>query len=86
MDAQAEKRKKYKFKIEEVTYDWPNRYITGAEVRSVGPGIPNNMDLFLKIKGKAGRLIKNEDQVDLEENSGIEKFYTQESTSTPGAR
>lgn len=76
---------KYKFKIEEVNYEWPTQYITGAEVRSVGPGIPNNMDLFLKIKGKTGQLIKNEDQVDLKEENGIEKFYTQEATSTPGA-
>lgn len=76
---------KYKFKIEDVSYEWSTQYITGAEVRSVGPGIPNNMDLFLKIKGKTGKLIKNDDQVDLDEKSGIEKFYTQESTSTPGA-
>lgn len=75
---------KYKFKIEEVTYEWPTQFITGAEVRSVGPGIPNNMDLFLKVKGHTGRLIKNDEKVDLDEK-GIERFYTQESTSTPGA-
>jgi hypothetical protein len=77
--------KKYKFKIENHTYEWDNQFISGAEVRSVGPGIPNNMDLFLKEKGKAGRLIKDNDTVDLSEQSGIEKFYTQEATSTPGA-
>ena len=73
----------YKFKIENVTYEWPNQFITGAEVRKVGPGIPDNMDLFLKEKGKVGRLINNDDKVDLGD-PGIEKFYTQESHSTPG--
>lgn len=77
-------KKQFKFKIENVTYDWDNQIITGAEVRTVGPGIPDNMDLFLKEKHKPGRLIKNDDKVDLAEE-GIEKFYTQESTSTPGA-
>jgi hypothetical protein len=75
---------KYKFKIENKTYEWDNQFITGAEVRGVPPGIPNNMDLFLKEKGKAGRLIKDTEKVDLID-PGIEKFYTQEATSTPGA-
>jgi len=74
---------KFKFKIEHQTYEWENQFITGAEVRTVGPGIPNNMDLFLKEKGKAGRLIKDTDKVDLAD-PGNEKFYTQEATSTPG--
>ncbi len=75
--------KKHKFKIENVTYDWPNQFITGAEVRTVGPGIPANMDLFLKEKGKAGTLVSDTRQVDLDDE-GIEKFYSQEATSTPG--
>jgi hypothetical protein len=77
--------KKYKFKIENETHEWDSQFITGAEVRSIPPGIPDNMDLFLKEKGKVGRLIKNDDTVDLSEDKGIEKFYTQESKSTPGA-
>jgi hypothetical protein len=75
---------KYKFKIENDTYEWPTQFIKGAEVRTVGPGIPNNMDLFLKERGKVGRLIADDEKVDLA-NPGIEKFYTQESKSTPGA-
>ena len=75
---------KYKFKIENETYSWPNQFITGAEVRSVGPGIPENMDLFLKEHGKPGRLIKNDDPVDLS-SPGIDKFYSQESNSGAGA-
>ncbi|MDF2449512.1 MAG: hypothetical protein K0R26_2016 [Bacteroidota bacterium] len=76
--------KKYKFKIENTTHEWPNQIITGSEVRGIAPGIPENMDLFLKEKGKPGRLIKNDDKVDISEESGIEKFYSQEATSTPG--
>lgn len=75
---------KFKFKIENETHEWPNQFITGSEVRAIPPGIPQNMDLFLKIKGKPGRLVRDEEQIDLSDHNGIEKFYSQESTSTPG--
>lgn len=75
--------KKFKFKIENTTYEWERQFITGEEVRHVGPGIPDNMDLYLKVAGKPGRLIERSESVDLEP-SGIEKFYTQESSSTAG--
>lgn len=78
--------KKFKFKIENEVHEWPTQFITGSEVRGIPPGIPESMDLFLKEKGKVGRLIKNDDKVDLEEENGIEKFYVQESKSTPGTR
>ncbi|WP_037374163.1 multiubiquitin domain-containing protein [Salinimicrobium xinjiangense] len=75
--------KKWKFKIEEETHDWDKQLITGAEVRQVGPGIPDNMDLFLKRQGRPGQLVKNDDKIDLDEK-GIEKFYSQESSSEAG--
>jgi hypothetical protein len=75
--------KKYHFKIENDTYDWPNQIITGADVRGVGPGIPESMDLFVKRKGKPGVLVANTDQFDLDE-PGIEKFYAQDASSEAG--
>lgn len=75
--------KKFKFKIENTTYEWDSQFITGEQVRSVGPGIPDNMDLYLKVKGKTGKLIEKNDSVDLD-MPGIEKFYTQEGSSTAG--
>lgn len=74
----------YKFKIENETYEWPSRFISGAEVRTVGPGIPESMDLFLKRRGSPGQLISKTDSVDLGEH-GIEKFYAQESSSEAGS-
>lgn len=79
-------KKKWKIKVENDVYDWDSQFITGAQVRALGPGIPESMDLFLKVPGKPGRLLKNEDTVDLDEQSGIEKFYAQESSSEAGAR
>jgi len=76
--------KKFKFKIENVTYDGDSQFITGQQVRSVGPGIPDNMDLYLKVAGKPGRLIAKDESIDLGE-PGIEKFYCQEASSTAGA-
>jgi len=75
--------KKFKFKIENTVYDWDSQFITGAQVRSVGPGIPDNMDLYLKVAGKPGRLVGREESIDLA-MPGIEKFYSQESSSTAG--
>ena len=75
---------KFKFKIENEMHDWPSQFITGAEVRGIPPGIPSNMDLFVKIKGKPGQLVANDQKIDLE-NQGLEKFYSQDSNSTPGA-
>lgn len=76
--------KKRHFKIENENHEWPNQFISGSEVRAVPPGIPSNMDLFLKSQGKPGVLIRNEQQVDLDQ-PGIEKFYSQVADSSPGS-
>lgn len=75
--------KKFKFKIENETYEWDEQYITGQQVRSVGPGIPESMDLYLKVRGKPGRLVANDERIDLGD-PGIEKFYSQEANSEAG--
>lgn len=74
---------KIKFKIENDVYEWASDCITGAEVRQLGPGIPESMDLFVKEPGKPGRLVENDEKVVLS-GPGIEKFYSQNSASTPG--
>lgn len=76
-------KQKWKLKVENEVYEWDSQFITGAQVRTLGPGIPESMDLFLKVQGKPGRLIKDGDTVDLDE-PGIEKFYAQESGSEAG--
>jgi hypothetical protein len=73
---------KFKFKIENTMYEWDHGY-HWREVRNVGPGIPDNMDVYLKVEGKPGRLVERNDSVDLG-MPGIEKFYSQESSSTAG--
>jgi len=77
--------KKYKFKIENEMHEWPNQFITGREVRDIEPGIPDTMDLFLKLRGAPGKLIKDDDRIDLDDK-GIEKFYAQDASSEAGAR
>lgn len=74
---------KFKFKIENETHDWDTQFITGTEVRSIPPGIPSNMDLFVKRPGKPGELVGNDQKIDLEP-AGIEKFYSQVADSSPG--
>lgn len=74
---------KYKFKIENETYEWDEQFITGAQVRSVGPGIPASMDLFLKVAGAPGEPIADDQRVDLAQ-PGIEKFYSQDASSDAG--
>ena len=74
-----------KFKIENEVHEWEAQFITGQEVRNVEPGIPESMDLFLKEKGNPGRLIANDEKIDLS-RPGIEKFYSQESSSDAGCK
>lgn len=74
---------KHKFKIENTVYEWPNQFITGSEVRGVGAGIPESMDLYLKVSGQVGLLITNDEKINLDQ-PGIEKFYCQESSSEAG--
>ncbi|MGY3388318.1 hypothetical protein ACVWW6_000909 [Bradyrhizobium sp. USDA 3311] len=74
---------KWKVQVENDVYGWDSQYITGAQVRGLGPGIPESMDLFLKVKGKAGQLVKDTDSIDLSV-PGIEKFYAQEASSEAG--
>lgn len=76
--------KKYHFKIENTSYEWENQFITEKEIRAVGPGIPETMDLFIKMTGKTGRLVEKDETFDLDA-PGIEKFYCQESSSEAGA-
>jgi hypothetical protein len=71
------------FKVENETYHSPTQIITGADVRTAGPGIPATMDIYLKEKGKPGCLIKDTDKIDLNEK-GVEKFYSQEASSEAG--
>lgn len=78
-----DKKSNWKFKIENETHDWPNQFITSSEVRAVPPGIPDNMDLFLKRRGAPGKLVGNTDSINLDE-PGIEKFYSQVADSSPG--
>jgi hypothetical protein len=80
----SKEKEKFKFKIENETYDWSERFISGADVRAVGPGIPDSMDLFLKVAGEPGRLIENATRVDLGQ-PGIEKFYAQDASSEAGS-
>lgn len=75
---------KYHFKINNDPHEWPNEIISGAEVRSVPPGIPDSMDLFIKRKGQSGVLVQKTDEFDLKD-PGIEKFYTQDASSEAGA-
>ncbi|TJW49656.1 MAG: hypothetical protein E5X65_32370 [Mesorhizobium sp.] len=76
-------KEKFKFKIENENYEWDNQSITGAEVRGVGPGIPDSMDLYVKMRGQPGRLVARGDSIDLRQ-PGIEKFYAQDASSEAG--
>ena len=75
--------REYPLKVENETYQWGQAIITGRDVRGLGPGIPAEMDLYLKEKGKPGRLIALDDEVDLSE-PGIERFYAQNASSEAG--
>ena len=40
--------KKRHFKIENEPQTWDEQFITGSQVRAIPPGIPDNLDLYVK--------------------------------------
>lgn len=76
--------RRYPFKVEDETYHWDEQFITGVQVRQVGPGIPEGMDLYMKVRNLPGRLVANDEKIDLAE-PGIEKFYAQDASSEAGS-
>jgi hypothetical protein len=79
----AAKPKVWHLKVENEPYTWPKQFISGAEVRTLGPGIPENMDLYVKRRGAPGALVRNDQEVDLDD-AGIDKFYAQDASSEAG--
>lgn len=73
----------YKFKIDEEKHQSDEKILTGKELRAFPPGVPDGVDLYMKLGGKPGKLIGNDDKVDLSE-PGLEKFYTQDASSEAG--
>jgi len=78
-------KKQWTLQVENEVYHWDSQFITGVQVRALGPGIPESMDLYLKVKGKPGVLVKDTDSIDLDQ-PGIEKFYAQEASSEAGSK
>jgi hypothetical protein len=83
-DKKSDKPKLRRLKVENEPYTWPEQFISGAEVRSLGPGIPESMDLYVKRRGSPGELVRNDEEIDLDDN-GIEKFYAQDASSEAGS-
>jgi hypothetical protein len=69
--------------IENEPHKSEKQIISGREVRAYPPGIPDTMDLYVKIRGNPGRLVGLDDEIDLDE-PGIEKFYAQDASSEAG--
>lgn len=64
-------------RINDHTFDWPQQYITGAEIRKLG-NISAEDEIFLKIKEPwEDELVTDVTQVDLA-RPGIEHFYSKE--------
>lgn len=71
-------KKTYKLKINSGNYDWPEQYITGAQVRQLD-SIQAEDDIYLKRNGQdQDQLISGDTRVDLGE-PGVEQFYSTES-------
>ena len=69
-----------KFKIDNKLVNWNEQFITGLQLKNLG-SIPDNIEVYLKIKGKfEDDLIADNEKVDLA-RPGIEKFYSKNLTS-----
>lgn len=69
--------KDFELKVNETTFHWKQRYITGKQVMTLA-NLEDDILLFFKtVDNRIDQLIGEDDKVDLLE-PGIEKFYTKE--------
>jgi hypothetical protein len=80
--------KGYKLIVNKVPKDWPDQFITGAQIKNLA-GSPVDWIVNQKVPGPgADPEIGDAQRVDLSEKanpSGEKKFVTRKPTTTPGA-
>ena len=75
--------KSFKIIVDQKPHEWPERFITGLEIKNLAGVDPQTYDAWQDVKGPEDELIADCDKVDLSE-PGRERFFTGKKTTTEG--
>lgn len=75
--------KPFKIIVDQKRHDWPERYITGLEIKRLAGVDPVAYDAWQDVPGPEDELIGDNDKVDLTK-PGVERFFTGKKTTTEG--
>ncbi|MYA59390.1 MAG: hypothetical protein F4X40_02375 [Chloroflexi bacterium] len=82
-DDQVHKPGKYNIVVDQKPHDWPEPFITGAEIKVLARVDGATFDAWLDVPGPEDELVEDTRKVDLTKG-GIKKFYTIKKTTTEG--
>ena len=82
-DDQTHKPGKYNIVVDQKPHDWPEPFITGAEIKVLARVDGATFDAWLDVPGPEDELVEDTRKVDLTKG-GIKKFYTIKKTTTEG--
>jgi hypothetical protein len=81
---EKDKDKDFKIIVDRKHHDWPERFITGAEIKRLAGVDLTPYDAWQDVPGPEDLLIADDKKVDLSER-GTERFFTGKKTTTEGA-
>ena len=82
-NGKPQKHHVFKIMIDQKPYDWPNQFITGAQIKQLA-GVDMSYGVWLKVHGPGEDLpVGDQEQVDLSE-PGREHFFTAPTQTTEG--
>ena len=81
--AEAGRRPPYKIIVDRKPHDWPEPFITGAQIKRLAGVDQAAYDAWLDVPGPEDLLIADDRQVDLRPPQ-VERFFTGKKTTTEG--
>jgi hypothetical protein len=83
-DKDKDKDKDFKIIVDRKHHDWPEPFITGAQIKKLAGVDQITYDAWQDVPGPEDLLIADDKKVDLRER-GTERFFTGKKTTTEGA-
>lgn len=69
--------------VDNQPYDWDQPKINGAQIRELA-SLPDDVNIFHKVPGRPDEEVKNDTEVDLNQQPGPDRFWTQPVGSQAG--
>lgn len=69
--------------VDQKPHKWPQKFITGLEIKRLAGVDPAAYDAWLDVKGPEDELVADDAKIDVSK-PGVEKFFTGKKTTTEG--